>query len=105
MMVRHSRNQGVPMKERLDAELKLVGEYGLRCKRELWRSSQDKLDYVLALTAEELPCKGAFRLLSSRLAWQESIHHARVLIRQRHIRQGKLKEEPEEGKWWWRRWW
>jgi ribosomal protein uS4 len=24
-------------KERLDAELKLVGEYGLRCKRELWR--------------------------------------------------------------------
>ncbi|PWA72349.1 40S ribosomal protein S9-2 [Artemisia annua] len=23
--------------ERLDAELKLVGEYGLRCKRELWR--------------------------------------------------------------------
>ncbi|GFP81856.1 40S ribosomal protein s9-2 [Phtheirospermum japonicum] len=24
-------------KERLNAELKLVGEYGLRCKRELWR--------------------------------------------------------------------
>ncbi|OMO51514.1 hypothetical protein CCACVL1_29749 [Corchorus capsularis] len=24
-------------KERLDAELRLVGEYGLRCKRELWR--------------------------------------------------------------------
>ncbi|WMV36609.1 hypothetical protein MTR67_029994 [Solanum verrucosum] len=24
-------------KERLDAELKLVGEYGLGCKRELWR--------------------------------------------------------------------
>jgi len=24
-------------KERLDAELKLVGEYRLRCKRELWR--------------------------------------------------------------------
>ncbi|CAD7699433.1 unnamed protein product [Ostreobium quekettii] len=24
-------------KERLDNELKLVGEYGLRCKRELWR--------------------------------------------------------------------
>ena len=24
-------------KERLDHELKLVGEYGLRCKREVWR--------------------------------------------------------------------
>ena len=23
--------------ERLDGELKLVGEYGLRCKREIWR--------------------------------------------------------------------
>ncbi|KAK8941506.1 40S ribosomal protein S9-2 [Platanthera guangdongensis] len=30
-------------KERLDAELKLVGEYGLRCKRELWR-----VQYVLS---------------------------------------------------------
>ncbi|KAJ6743238.1 30S 40S RIBOSOMAL PROTEIN [Salix viminalis] len=82
-------------KERLDAELKLVGEYGLRAKRELWRvqyalsrirnaarmlltldeknsrrifegeallrrmnryglleESQNKLDYVLALTVE-----------------------------------------------------
>ncbi|XP_059288405.1 small ribosomal subunit protein uS4y-like [Lycium ferocissimum] len=75
-------------KERFDAELKLVGEYGLRCKRELWRvqnaarmlltldekdpsriiegeallrrmnryglldESQNKLDYVLALTVE-----------------------------------------------------
>lgn len=24
-------------KERLDSELKLCGEYGLRCKREIWR--------------------------------------------------------------------
>ena len=24
-------------KERLDQELKLCGEYGLRCKREIWR--------------------------------------------------------------------
>ena len=85
-------------KERLDAELKLVGEYGLRNKRELWRvqavlskirnaarmlltledkdpkrvfegnalmrrmnrygllsESQDKLDYVLALTPQVRP--------------------------------------------------
>eukprot|EP00662_Eupelagonemidae_sp_cell21_P035851 gene35851-34943_t len=25
------------MKERLDKEMKLVGEYGLRCKREVWK--------------------------------------------------------------------
>jgi small subunit ribosomal protein S9e len=24
-------------KERLDSELKLVGKYGLKCKREVWR--------------------------------------------------------------------
>jgi small subunit ribosomal protein S9e len=30
-------------KERLDAELRLVGEYGLRCKREIWR-----VQYALA---------------------------------------------------------
>jgi ribosomal protein S4 len=30
-------------KERLDQELKLCGEYGLRCKREIWR-----VQYALA---------------------------------------------------------
>ena len=25
-------------KERLDQEMKLLGEYGLRCKREIWRA-------------------------------------------------------------------
>ena len=30
-------------KERLDKEMKLIGEYGLRCKREVWR-----VNYALA---------------------------------------------------------
>ena len=32
-------------KERLDQELKLCGEYGLRCKREIWR-----IQYLLSKT-------------------------------------------------------
>lgn len=115
-------------KERLDAELKLVGEYGLRCKRELWRvqyalsrirnaarelltldeknprrifegeallrrmfryglleEGQSKLDYVLALTVENfLERRLQTQVFKSGMA--KSIHHARVLIRQRHIR-------------------
>ncbi len=94
-------------KERLDAELKLVGEYGLRNKRELWRvqmvlskirnaartlltldekdtkrifegqalmrrmykygllnESQDKLDYVLALSPQVRACTGVWRASS-----------------------------------------
>lgn len=49
---------------------------------------EDKLDYVLSLTPD--------RVLERRLQTQvfklglaKSIHHARVLIRQRHIRVGK----------------
>lgn len=118
-------------KERLDAELKLVGEYGLRCKRELWRvqyvlshirnaarelltlderhprrifegeallrrmfkyglleEAQNKLDYVLALTVENfLERRLQTQVFKSGMA--KSIHHARVLIRQRHIRVGR----------------
>jgi len=118
-------------KERLDAELKLVGEYGLRCKREIWRvqlalaklrkaartlltlavdnpkrvfegeallrrmknygllsEEELELDFILQLTTQKL----LERRLQTKVFKQglaKSIHHARVLIRQRHIRVGK----------------
>ncbi|KAG5066777.1 hypothetical protein JHK86_010508 [Glycine max] len=118
-------------KERLDAELKLVGEYGLRCKRELWRvqyalsrirnnarnlltldeknprrifegeallrrmfryglldETQNKLDYVLALTVENF-LERRLQTLVFKSGMAKSIHHARVLIKQRHIRVGR----------------
>jgi len=118
-------------KERLDAEMKLIGKFGLKNKREVWRvqyalgkirsaarhlltledkdpkrifqgsallrrmmrlglldQSEMKLDFVLALTTEQF--------LTRRLQTQvwkksiaKSIHHARVLIKQGHIRVGK----------------
>jgi small subunit ribosomal protein S9e len=118
-------------KERLDAELKVVGEFGLRNKRELWRvqmvlskmrarardlltlddkdarrlfegeallrrmykygflqEEQNKLDYVLALTPSDV-LERRLQTLVFKLGLAKSIHHARVLIRQRHIRVGK----------------
>ncbi|RAL37637.1 unnamed protein product [Cuscuta campestris] len=118
-------------KERLDAELKLVGEYGLRCKRELWRvqyalsrirnnarmlltldeknpkrifegdallrkmnryglldETQNKLDYVLALTVENF-LERRLQTLVFKAGMAKSIHHSRVLIRQKHIRVGR----------------
>merc|ERR1711973_130559 len=97
-------------KARLDQELKLIGEYGLRNKREVWR-----VKFALAkirkaardlLTLEERDPRRLFEgnallrrlvkvgdFLERRLQTQvfklglaKSIHHARVLIRQRHIR-------------------
>jgi small subunit ribosomal protein S9e len=108
--------------------LKLVGEYGLRNKRELWRvqyalsrirnnarmlltldekntrrifegeallrrmnryglldESQNKLDYVLALTVENF-LERRLQTLVFKSGMAKSIHHARVLIKQRHIR-------------------
>ena len=105
-----------------------MGEYGLRCKRELWRvqyalsrirnaakellkldekdekrifegeallrrmnryglldESQNKLDYVLALTPEHF-LERRLQTLVFKSGMAKSIHHARVLIRQRHIR-------------------
>ncbi|KAG5187013.1 hypothetical protein JKP88DRAFT_235612 [Tribonema minus] len=118
-------------KERLDQELKLCGEYGLRCKREIWRvqyalakirkaarelltldakdpkrlfegpallrrmarfglltEEEKELDFVLQLSTQKL----LERRLQTKVFKQglaKSIHHARVLIRQRHIRVGK----------------
>ncbi|KAG8935643.1 40S ribosomal protein S9 [Tulasnella sp. 419] len=131
----HSKTYKVPRRPfesaRLDAELKLIGEYGLRNKREIWRialilskirraarellklddkdpkrlfegnalirrlvrigvldETRMRLDYVLALKIEDfLERRLQTQVFKSGLA--KSIHHARVLIRQRHIRVGR----------------
>merc|ERR1711937_768368 len=115
-------------KERLDQELKLIGEYGLRNKREVWRvkyalgkirkaarelltldekdnkrlfegnallrrlvrigvldESKMKLDYVLGLKTEDF-MERRLQTQVFKLGLAKSIHHARVLIRQRHIK-------------------
>lgn len=128
----HSKTYKVPRRpfeaERLDQELKLAGEYGLRNKREIWRigftlskirraarelltldekdpkrlfegnalirrlirmgvldDTKAKLDYVLALRVEDF-MERRLQTLVFKLGLAKSIHHARVLIRQRHIR-------------------
>eukprot|EP01029_Cantina_marsupialis_P019256 TRINITY_DN447603_c0_g1_i1.p2 TRINITY_DN447603_c0_g1~~TRINITY_DN447603_c0_g1_i1.p2 ORF type:complete len:182 (-),score=34.91 TRINITY_DN447603_c0_g1_i1:134-679(-) len=114
-------------KERLDQELKLCGQYGLRCKREIWRvqlalakirkaartlltldekdpkrmfesdclltrlvkyglltEDEKHLDMVLQLSTQKLLDRRLQTVVfKSNLA--RSIHHARVMIRQRHI--------------------
>jgi small subunit ribosomal protein S9e len=118
-------------KERLDQELKLCGEYGLRCKTEIWRvqlmlskirksartlltlDPRDpkrlfetvplirRLKRFGLMTVEENSLEDILRLSTPRFLERrlqtkvfknnlaKSIHHARVLIRQRHIRVGK----------------
>jgi len=115
-------------KERLDQELKLIGDFGLRNKREVWRvkytlahirklarelltleekdprrlfegnamlrrlvrigvlnEDRMKLDYVLGLRVEDfLERRLQTQVFKKGLA--KSIHHARVMILQRHIR-------------------
>merc|ERR1712025_943130 len=115
-------------KSRLDQELKIIGEYGSKNKREVWRvkytlakirkaardlltledkdprrlfegnallrrlvrvgvldENRMKLDYVLGLKVEDF-LERRLQTQVFKLGLAKSIHHARVLIRQRHIR-------------------
>ena len=118
-------------KERLDNEMKLIGEFGLKNKREVWRTQltlarirkaartlltldekdtkrmfeggallrrllrlgvldeqKSQLDYVLALKPADF-LERRLQTQVFKLGLAKSIHHARVLIRQRHIRVGQ----------------
>ena len=118
-------------KSRIDAELQLVGEYGLKNKREVWRAmyamskirsaarylltleekdekrmfqgeallrrlvrlgllneGERKLDYALAMTVSKM-LERRLQTKVYKLGLAKSIHHARVLIKQRHIRVGR----------------
>ncbi len=118
-------------KSRLDSELQLVGEYGLKNKREVWRAlyamskirsaarylltleekdekrifqgeallrrlvrmgllneGERKLDYALAMTVSKM-LERRLQTKVYKLGLAKSIHHARVLIKQRHIRVGR----------------
>merc|ERR1712212_1282064 len=115
-------------KPRLDQELKLVGEYGLRNKRELWivklflaqirkaarelltldekdsrrlfqgnallrrlvrtgvlEETKMKLDYALGLKPEDF-LERRLQTVVYKMGLAKSYHHARVLIKQGHIR-------------------
>jgi len=111
--------------------MKIIGEYGLKNKREVWRvqyalarirsaartlltleekdearlfqgeallrrmmklglllENEKKLDYVLGLTTAKI-MERRLQTKVFKLGLAKSIHHARCLIRQRHIRVGK----------------
>lgn len=55
----------------------------------LLNETQNKLDYVLALTPQDF-LERRLQTLVFKLRLAKSIHHARVLIRQRHIRCGDI---------------
>ena len=64
------------------ALMKRMYKYGLL------NESENKLDYVLGLTVHRFMDR-RLQTLVYRKGLAKSIHHARVLIRQRHIRVGK----------------
>jgi small subunit ribosomal protein S9e len=131
----HSRSSNTPRrpfeKERIDNELKIIGKYGLKNKREVWRiqyalskirsgarylltleekdpkrvfqgaallrrmarlgllsENEMKLDYVLGLTVAKI-MERRLQTKVFKLGLAKSIHQARVLVRQGHIRVGK----------------
>ncbi|CAI0402029.1 unnamed protein product [Linum tenue] len=65
-----------------EALLRRMNKYGLLDE------SQNKLDYVLALTVENF-LERRLQTVIFKAGMAKSIHHARVLIRQRHIRVGR----------------
>jgi small subunit ribosomal protein S9e len=119
-------------KERLDNELAIIGKFGLRNKREVWRvqftlakirkaarelltleekdprrlfegaallrrmarygllsENERKLDYVLGLTVKKFMERRLQTRIYKEGGQARSIHHARVLIKQRHIKVGR----------------
>lgn len=62
-----------------EALLRRMYKYGLL------DDNQNKLDYVLALTPQDF-LERRLQTLVFKLGLAKSMHHARVLIRQRHIR-------------------
>ncbi|CAN6585186.1 unnamed protein product [Malus baccata var. baccata] len=89
-------------KEWLDAELKLVGEFGLRSKRAVEGSASQSRIRNNARELLTLDEKNPRRIIKGgnflerrlqtivfKTGMAKSIHHARVLIRLRHIRVGR----------------
>eukprot|EP00301_Raphidiophrys_heterophryoidea_P002759 c11278_g2_i1.p1 GENE.c11278_g2_i1~~c11278_g2_i1.p1 ORF type:complete len:212 (+),score=27.41 c11278_g2_i1:27-638(+) len=130
----HSKTSKVPRrpfeKERLDSEMKLLGEYGLKNKREIWRlqyilsktrsaarelltlhekhprrlfegaaivrrlhrlgvldEDRNELDFVLGLKVNDL-LERRLQTQVYKLGLAKSVHHARVLVKHKHIRVG-----------------
>ncbi|EAW72215.1 small ribosomal subunit protein uS4 isoform X2 [Pongo pygmaeus] len=74
-------------KSRLDQELKLIGNALLRrlVRIGVLDEGKMKLDYILGLKIEDF-LERRLQTQVFKLGLAKSIHHARVLIRQRHIR-------------------